>query len=250
MKYIFFLALISLISCNNNNDENNYRFKTIELNGITVKGNMNKDSLFNGEVEYFSNGKLIEKRHFINGITNGRGTSFFPNGRIKQIYYDKNGLTDGELLQYDVTGNLIRKQYYFLGRLLGPQVYYDSLSNVNYYEFLNFENRSIYSKSYKSGEFSSDGGELLNTNFSNISINGKDYVRVFLYNITPFKFSCSYSICLMDSLDKLSVIDSVRTKNVYFEGDYPLIKGKSYSVCLNYFDSTQNLRRTLIDVFK
>ena len=72
--------------------------------------------------EYYPNGQLIGKTHFVPGKIDGPATYFYPDGRVRSLgqwkefkmygiwknYYDNGELK--EIVEYDSTGNIVKQE--------------------------------------------------------------------------------------------------------------------------------------------
>ena len=142
-KFVVFLVISALIgSCREKNFTRVYRERTIIRNGVTVKGRISDDTLYNGRILFYKSDTLIASRDFINGVANGKHITYYANGKISKIVSEAEGKADGSTLRFSTAGVLTRDQNYFNGRLVGPQLYYDSAGKPWYFEFINLQNQN------------------------------------------------------------------------------------------------------------
>lgn len=249
---LFSLVVVLNLSCTTRNKKDTYSYKEIKLNGEVVKGRMNSDSVYNGEIKFYRDGKLIETRNYINGVSQGKVIDFFADGKISQISYDKDGLTTGESTVFDSSGRLFMKQFNYFGKAIGPQIIYDSTGTPSQFLFINFENETICSLNYLSSRLNVESGELLNPTFQEVNVGGKDMVSIFTYLIRPPKLKCDYSICLMVDTTKRSIktVKEIKSNDFYYQDNFPAVRNKYYCVTLHIYDSLQGIEKTFVNVYK
>jgi hypothetical protein len=250
--YIFFLNMALIYGCNSKPiDKSSYSNKTIVEGNMLIEGIMSDDTVFNGEISYFRGDTLLERRTFFRGVPNGLDRIYFPNGKISQISRDKYGLTDGELIQFDSAGKYLRKQYYYNGRLMGPQYYYDTLGFPEQYFFLNFENEEVCQLRYYKNKIEVEKGGFIIANSNKLIINGENKVRIFTYVMHPEKILSKYYICLVndEQASNITTIDSITTKELFYERDFPEEPNKFYALKVDVFDSLEKRNRVFIKIF-
>lgn len=71
--------------------------------------------------KWFTNGQLMEIRHFSNGKKNGRQTAYWENGHEKFEFTAKEDVNEGEMKEWNSDGNLIHRANYLNGQEEGSQ---------------------------------------------------------------------------------------------------------------------------------
>jgi antitoxin component YwqK of YwqJK toxin-antitoxin module len=249
--FIFLFASISIV-CLHCNIKDEYRETSINKNGYLIKGRMNKDSVFDGEIQYFLNNKLVSIRNFSRGISNGESINYFSNGEIEQSSYDFHGVTNGVSQLFDTLGNLIQTKNYFYGRLMGPQVYYDSLSAPKRYEFLNFENDVILELEYRNNKIIGHTKDLVFTRFDTLIEDNITKLNLFCYLFDPPKLKLNYSLCIINSSDNkiISEVEKINKSKIFFNKSFNLLPpGKRYCVKLQVSDSIDHFNQVIISPF-
>ncbi len=129
---IIFIVIVSSCQCNKKKEyysdgsikiekiycKNNEHIKTIEhyRNGLVssitfenVKGNLD------GKCSYFDkNGNIESSVVYKDGISDGIAKWFYPNGKIMEEVYIINKERVGPHIYYDLSGNIVRKNFYIL----------------------------------------------------------------------------------------------------------------------------------------
>ncbi|MHA8067452.1 toxin-antitoxin system YwqK family antitoxin [Aquirufa sp. ROCK2-A2] len=73
------------------------------------------------EKKYFPNGRIMEIRHFRNGMKNGRQTAFWENGKKRFDFMAKNDAYEGALREWDTHGHLFHLAHFVNGQEEGVQ---------------------------------------------------------------------------------------------------------------------------------
>jgi S1-C subfamily serine protease/antitoxin component YwqK of YwqJK toxin-antitoxin module len=138
---------------------------------------------------YFKNGKIEQKRFYLNNKINGRNTYYYDNGQIAQEVNYRLGVYNGLYQQWYKTGKLKVTAYYEQGSLVDNKyIEYDEngLGALVYNE--NFRANEEHWKVKLEGNFS----QL--TNDGNVSLNlSKDNITT-RYNYITLNQNSSYSI--------------------------------------------------------
>lgn len=71
--------------------------------------------------KYFSNGQLMERRHFADGKKVGTYAAWWPNGTQRLLYHFENGEYEGACKDWNEEGLLIAEMNYKAGHEEGPQ---------------------------------------------------------------------------------------------------------------------------------
>lgn len=193
-KYLIFLvSIIFFCTCKENSKR---KYKTITRNGITTKGYVLNDSLFEDTVFYYSqNDILLRKEFFKNGIKEGLSTEYYPNGIPRMQTYYSAGLKNGENSYFDTLGKCFYKDNYYYGLVVGQIIYFDSTESPKRYFFANLQNETLFDIEYKSWKGISDFvSNCINYTFHIQRSDTTHEGSLLLYLINPPKFSFKYSI--------------------------------------------------------
>jgi antitoxin component YwqK of YwqJK toxin-antitoxin module len=126
---IFLIPVIVLISCGkseeNTNDESSVESQEVKIeNGVKTvyykgtdkvrfRGNVNKDSLWEGKVSSFrENGLLWSVLTYANGIENGVAQVYHPNGKLYYSGEYEKGQKKGVWYFYSFEGKFIKEVSY------------------------------------------------------------------------------------------------------------------------------------------
>ena len=80
--------------------------------------------------EYYPNGKMKTKAHYVDDTLNGELTIYFENGRLKKKILYKNGVRNGEAAEYYESGTIKQKAYFINDKLEKEDLYYDEKGNL------------------------------------------------------------------------------------------------------------------------
>ena len=115
-------------------------------------------------IEYYPNGRIKNKAHFIDGELNGEVISYSENGNIIEKVFMKGKLLDGEAFVYYPSGKLKEKDFFKNGKSEGE--------SIIYYENGNVKQKSTFKNDKREGDlfiYYPSGKLLQKRNF----INGK-----------------------------------------------------------------------------
>jgi hypothetical protein len=217
----------------------------------TLVGNIDKDTVLNGTIDYYNkNGILVSKADFTNGVANGPSINYYLSGAKKNESRFFYGREIGNSYSFDsITGNISYKNYYYYGKLIGPNYTYYPNGKIQEFYFLNFEEENIFSSSYDSlGNVKNMTNAYFQMHVSDVMANDSKKSNLFLYNLQPPRFLFEYNVCVEDSNRKiLYTLDSVQKEVVFIEKLLPEIPvGNKYCIVLNITDSAKNKKHTLI----
>lgn len=173
-----------------------------ELNYINgkIEGNV---------IEYNKDGKIIEKKHYSNGVLNGEATSTNPQGYIKQSYY-KNGVLNGQYQELFANGNVSVKGAYENDKKNGIWIYYEENGNIK--EEIGYQNGKYqgYIKRYIKGTL------FESTQY----VDGKRHGKRLYYRGTPPNMKLSEEENYLNGkLD--GIVKRFNERNIlYFEANY------------------------------
>lgn len=241
-----FLFLFVLLSCTNSN--NKVRKKRIGDKFIeTVFIN---DSVYNGMTKFYSLSGVLEKKvNFENGIKEGFEVNYYSNGVVQDSVNFTNGHRNGNYFFFDSIGKVDYSEYFYFGKRVGKREFYNN-GKIKEYDFISFDGRALYTSDYDSiSRIIAYGGEVINLNASNLTIDGKLNYSLSLYIIDPPGVRVKYFLGLYnDSTRERRVIADIVTNKAPF-WDTVLskpIEGFAYFVQADYNDSSNNDHRTHI----
>lgn len=199
-------------------------------NNIREEGNIGKDSILDGLIDFYDNksNRLLRKSTYLNGIENGPDTLYYENGKISVAGTFADGKQNGYVYEYDKSGNLIAKKFFYYNFRSGnninflensPKTYYfyslddDILFYLNYDSIKGKKIRDLQPEFYyfRKSEYESKAE--------------KDYkqkgTELFLYTPNPPQFDFKYSLVLIDSAyNVLSVLKEFDNKEPWSRFDY------------------------------
>lgn len=238
-KIVMLAFLLPLIGCK----DKNKRYKVIEEDGITIKGYLINDSIFDDTMSYFNSaGVLLSKKLYKNGLLNGISKEFYPNGLLKSQTNYSNGLKNGSNLYYDLSGKCLYSDLFYYERPVGPITYFDSIGQPKRFFFITFDNRTLFDIDYLLWK-GIDNELILNLVNYSYEYQQEDSVRkssLFLYKISPPRFFTKYSLYkrLKSDNNQQSLIYDFSKPEVFEEISLPILDDKYYySIRLNIYDS-------------
>lgn len=76
---VFGFLLLTVIGCSNKSEQRKY--KIIEKDGLTVKGYVINDTLFDDTVYYYNSENIVVRKEvYVNGKISGLSEGFYDNG--------------------------------------------------------------------------------------------------------------------------------------------------------------------------
>jgi hypothetical protein len=196
MKILIFVFVI--LGILNSCDQNKLSRKKIQHQWVESK--FLNDTIFNGETLFYNDSLKIEKiEHYTNGIKDGASVNFHSNGKVYDSVTFSNGFKNGFHYVYDSSGNLGYIDYYYLGRELGPSIFYTK-GLVTDYSFHSFEKQEIYRTTLDSaGNKIHSAGDLYNSIPYTTFVEGELVNNVFSYFVRPPKMSIIYELVTKDT---------------------------------------------------
>ena len=94
--------------------------------------------------EYYPNGKMKTKAHYVDGALNGELTIYFENGNIKEKSFVMGGTLNGDAFEYYPSGKLKYKSFFKDGKKEGE--------SLSYYENGNLKKKILYKNGVRNGE--------------------------------------------------------------------------------------------------
>src|ERR1700722_9742077 len=87
-------------------------------------GNFNNNGKIDGEVDYYLNGKVVQKANMKDGILDGWKVDYYPSGNIKTKSFYKKGNLDGIEFNYYDAAEIKSKESFKDGINAGPKTTY------------------------------------------------------------------------------------------------------------------------------
>ena len=94
--------------------------------------------------EYYPNGKMKTKAHYVDGALNGELTIYFENGNIKEKSFVMGGTLNGDAFEYYPSGELKYKSFFKDGKKEGE--------SLSYYENGKLKKKILYKNGVRNGE--------------------------------------------------------------------------------------------------
>lgn len=242
---VFGFLLLTVIGCSNKSEQRKY--KIIEKDGLTVKGYVINDTLFDDTVYYYNSENIVVRKEvYVNGKISGLSEGFYDNGGIRDRIIYSNGLKNGANIYYDSLGRRIYSDNYYYNLSVGPIVYYDTLGIAQRFFFVSFDNRTLLDIDYKSWKGIND----IVLNFINYSfqLQQTDSVHdasLFLYMMKPPRFSTKYSLYKRSKKndDDQDLVTDISSEQPFIEYTLPILSDEYYySIRLDIYDSIMNKR--------
>ena len=263
MKFYFFQVLFILLffnACSNNKKDkgNNKLVRITEHNGeIKVGYIINRDSLFDGKVKYYTAKDIYYGyTNFEKGIANGPSVKYHNNGRISDSTTLKNGYINGMAFKFDTTGSLIYKCNYFQDRVLGHNYEYDSIGNISSYYFLDFEGNLLFDQKIsvdnKGNKDTLQFGNLLYSRINRYQKNDSIKNKLFLYLMDPPFFKVRYEIAIVSEVGKIFSSKRIESDQCFYEIDLTenLENGKNEAIVYYVFNPGKQKEDLFISLIK
>lgn len=203
-----------------------------------MKGEVIKDSVFNGIVKYFDKSKNFAGfSTFEYGLQDGPSVKYFQSGNKSDSINYKNGLENGDAYKYDSLGHLIYKTYYFNGLAVGGVTKYSSQGKVQEDYFTNFERKIIYDIKALSDSLYEEKGEEINASIYNRSEGLKNNNILFLYLIKLPFVKTHFELAICDRYKKILSSIRIETDSFFYERIIEdLTDGNKYGVVFHKFN--------------
>ena len=138
-------------------ENGNVKQKVLTKNKVIIKeqlyarnGNIMLNSFFSADgkpikevFEYYPNGKMKTKAHYVDGALNGELTIYFENGNIKEKSFVMGGTLNGDAFEYYPSGKLKYKSFFKDGKKEGE--------SLSYYENGKLKKKILYKNGMKNG---------------------------------------------------------------------------------------------------
>jgi hypothetical protein len=220
-RLVAWLPVLAIVMACSTRQQGEYRPVTYQEDQITIKGNMNADSQFDGQVFYYSGPVLTSVRTFDHGREEGRFATLHPNGKPKEVGYKLNGRWDGILRVFNEDGSEFARNHYFHGRLMGPQIGFDATGKPKSFIFLNFEGERLLDIDY-TVDSNRITGRFCYASFRTMTAPGTRQTEVFHYGIDPPGYRVTYATGSWNSQTrKFLPLDSTGAALMYYEHKYP-----------------------------
>jgi antitoxin component YwqK of YwqJK toxin-antitoxin module len=242
-----FCAILTLVilSC-----KDNLKISEKKIGEQLVRAKFFNDSLIEGEAKIYKNNRLTAIEHYSRGLRNGCAVSFYPDGKVYDSVNFINGLENGNYYVFDSLGNIAYTAYYFNGRKIGPETYYDN-GTVSEYFFNSFEKVNVYYSSYDfSGKLVKYKGRLINTQIYSAFKDGELANGVFVFFVRPPKERIIYQLIQKNSETSLEKVLRTFTNEIFFDTLLPksAIQTK-YFLKADVFDSLEGNHRIFYEEF-
>ena len=228
--------------------------KTIHKGDFDLVGHFMNDTILNGAVKFYDKSqKLVAIRTYSNDILNGYSTTYHSNGNTHDSVIFINNSEIGFNYIFDSLGHLIYKANYFYGKQMGPVFTY-SANKIVEYSFNNFEGDILYFYSYDTAtkkEYYPSDKFLIKAGTTEVSVNGKDGITIFLYIFTPPHLRLKYKICQLDFENK--IVDSliIPQSKFYYETFYNKPGNNSkLAIVVNKYDSLTQKENVIMEYLK
>lgn len=247
MRCFYFLFVLVLLGSCNGEDKIQKFYKSGEIKAEYVEKNGKISGIYK---EFYKNGKLKKKTHYLDGVKHGRSVLYYKSGNIQQEFNYKNGEKNGWFKKYDEDGGLLQKANYKDGDQHGEsKLFYDdgSLRSITNYKKSKISGKFI--EFYPGGnvlmeaflkndtllyftKFTEDGA--VNDNLGYININSVkdtvgfgDNVRVKLETFGFINDSLSASL-IVSASDTIGNFESIKILNGSGEYSFqPINQGKN-----------------------
>lgn len=247
LHFILFLSIFFFSSCK---EVKKKRYKIVNNNGITAKGYVINDTLFDGTVFYYNeNNTLIRTEFFKEGKIEGLSTEYHSNGLPKiQTNYSA-GKKNGVNAYFDSSGKCFYMDNYYYDLVVGPIIFFKNNEIPKRFFFANLQNETLIDIDYQSW----NGVKDIIPNCINYTYNferhdSTDQVSLLLYLISPPKFSFNYSILKVKrkSASEFSVVTKLENGEPFKNLVLPILPDSMYySISLDIFDSILN-KKTIV----
>lgn len=202
----FAFAFILLIACDGSQS------RKIKRYGEFAEGNISigKDTVFNGLIRFYdtSDYRLTSEAYYKHDSLHGERIDYHPNGKIASLLNYTMDEANGLASFFDTSGILHQSSHFFHGLQAGPLINYYK-NEPRTYSFYTFDGRRILQLDYDSAieqSIKSLKGKLF-FYAENYFIESYDptnvETRFFIYLPNPPLMNFSYSICVIDSSDKI-----------------------------------------------
>lgn len=242
---VFGGLVLAVIGCGNKSEQRQY--KVIEKDGLTVKGYVINDTIFDDTVSYYNSENIVVRKEvYVNGKVSGLSEGFYDNGGIRDRINYSNGLKNGVTIYYDSLGKKIYSDNYYYNLSVGPIVYYDTLGMAKRFFFVSFDNRTLLDIDYKSWKGIKDFVlNFINYSFQLQQADSVQEALLFLYIIRPPRFSTKYSLYKRSKKndDDQDFITDLSSELPFIEYTLPILSNEYYySIRLDIYDSVMNKR--------
>lgn len=134
-RYLFFLLLLSIISCKNETTEEIY----YPSGGLKFTAKLNNGIRDGIAYEYYENGEIKSILNWKKGKPNGEGKHFYDNGKLRFIEHWQRGKPQGLRKEYYKSGGIKNEGNFFNNHQIGTHNFYfenGKLMEVDYYDSL------------------------------------------------------------------------------------------------------------------
>lgn len=247
MKNVFYIfgILLFFTACRQNKDT-----ARIIREGLVFEGKITNDSVLQGVVSIFDvKDQLVAKSFFLNNERDGLTTTFYLNGKKKEEIMYERGKKNGNYKVFDSLGRLLYRGYYYYGLQVGPINFFNKDGSIKEYYFVNFEGKTLFYYSYDQIKIkNNDFTDFFQMHVSHALQNETNKLELFLYLLSPPKFSFEYKVCIKDQISKdIKQIIDIPSGDVFYHNFLPYLDtNQNYCISLTVFDSLSKSKQTLI----
>lgn len=234
-----FLAILIFFSSSCTKSEKNKVLTVVNEDSSYQKGEVFKDSIFNGIVKYYDKeDKNTGYATFKYGIKTGPGVLYSKLGVISDSLNYVNGLENGFGFKYDSSGKLLFKSFYFQGLSVGHVISYDGAGKIKEYYFNSFERKLLYSVKQLSDSLFEEQAEEINATTYRRYDQKEDKLMLFLYILNPPYHQNHYEIAIFDKNKKVISSKEIVTNECFYEQQLEELPNENtYGVILHKFNS-------------
>lgn len=176
---------------------------------IRIEGNNNRsDTILDGNIRYFFNGKLLHEGNYVDNRKNGNWTFYFPDGTIHSKGYFLNDLKKG-VWEYYEKSKLKEKMHYSDGKLDSTCIWFNEKGTAQ--KIANYKNDVLHGNFYSMNE---NGATEMECAYNNGLLNG-DFR--FFYPSGQIKEESHYVNGILNGACKVFYADGTVMADVAFE---------------------------------
>ena len=240
------LVIVFLSSCENRPKIEVHKYHDYVVSGLFEHG------MPEGEIKYFStDGHLLNKILYKNGIKSGLAISYFLNGRPSNVGNYTYNLRNGQWDIFDSLGSKIFSTFYLNDFNYGPQLYYDKESALQKFDFLSF-NKYLLARCYYSQGGTVDSLSRFKMGFNmidNIGLEKNEY-NIFAYLPQIPGLHQTFSLGIIDSLKREKQICIIQGKNFLLDTLVSIPpKGSHYYLSCLIQNNNMSLNKAFMEEF-
>lgn len=223
---------------------------TIEKNGLTIKGLVINDSLFNDTVYTINkDNRIIKKELYSFGRPSGFSFDYNLNGSLSGISNYYNGLKHGNNYYFDTIGKLRYSDNYYYDIIVGPVIYYGQDGDADKYFFVSLDNKTLLYFDYREWSGVSEVvSKLIQYTYEYQKVDTVENTSLFLYLMKIPKFSLEYSLFKKGNFGgaDVTILKNIKNDNPFLDISLPILNDSFYySVRLEIYDSILNKKSVI-----